>query len=270
MGDLAKAPDGVLDDWDSRVQGGTKFIQKRWGQLLPLTKRLLIKDGFNESGSISAPLESWKDSSSLVYSLGLFNEAVKGSLPSKDGDLIPSFYMSDEVLQEARNLVHTIAYCDPEFARLALHACMKHQAANAASAFFYNGAVQVGVRTGWSLVRMSIAVIFFSVLLAVCIGAGITTAFQNDAFTSSLLAFVGMFSYGTLKNLYKPDEKTNWEIAKTNWSLLIYRDFHVGTAHGVERQLRHFLCEGIHVPSVLFDLCATVQQGTEYRTVVDS
>jgi hypothetical protein len=93
---------------------------------------------------------------------------------------------------------------------------------------------------------------------------------DHDAMTSSVLALVAIYSYATLKYQKKPDEESKWELALTTWSSLIYRDFHIGTGHGVELQLQQFLRQGVHVPSVLFDLCAVLQQGTQYdhRSVI--
>jgi hypothetical protein len=265
MNNLTSESADLPDTWDKRTQAGTKRLRARWASLQPSTKKILMKDGFDNAGSLSSPLESWHDSSSLAYSLGLFEEAAKGSIPSKKEDVFASYYLSDEVLQEAANLVLTREHCDPEFTRLALHACMKHQAVNAAYRFLSNGGKRAGVRSGWGVIGYLVAWIFFSVLLAACIGNGLSLAFDHDAAGSSVLAFVAMFSYGTMKNLNKPHEASKEEVANDVWSSVFYNDFHIGTGHGVERQLQDLLRQGRHVPSVLFDLCAALQQGTAYR-----
>jgi hypothetical protein len=260
VNDRAKDADGTEDSWDSRFQAGVKRIKTHWPRLQPQTKKLLMQDGFDERGSHKTSLESWDDSSNLAYSLGLFEEAVKASIPMEQGDRIPSCYTSDEVLHQSANLVLNRQYCDPEFTGLALHACIKHQAANAVSSFYYNG----GKRSeGKAVLGKTIAGIALSIALAASIGNGLVLALEHDATSASVLAFIAMFSYGTFKNLDKPAVETKWEVAYSNWLALILRDFHVGTAHGVEQQLQQFVRQGTHVPSVLFDLCAALQQGTD-------
>lgn len=251
--------------WDARAKVGTSRINRVWERLRPQTKDLLIKDGFDAWGSRDIPLGIGDDTGDLAYSLGVFVEAVKEKLPMHYGDTIASCYMADEVLNEAANLLYSRDYCDPAFTSLALHACINHQTANAASSRYFHGGKRAGTKSGLALSGTVIAVLVFSAVLATSIGNGLVSALEHDAITSSVLAFVAMFSFGTLKSLNKPNEESKWEVASTLWSSLIYRDFHIGTGHGVEHQLHQLVSKGVHVPSVLFDLCAVLQQGMQYQ-----
>jgi len=266
--DRVTADSEEQNSWDIRVEAGTRRIKEVWSRLQPQTKQLLKKDYFDERGGRDTPLDIGDDSAHLVYSLGVFLEAAKANVPMHYGDSVPSCYLRDEVLQEAANLVWSRRYCDPEFTSLALHACIKHQTAGAASAFYFNSGKPKGAKGWLHVLGQVITAILFSILLAASIGNGLVSAFEHDAGTSSALAFVALFSYGALRNLNKPKEDSKWSAAFTAWSSLLNRDFHIGTAHGVERQLRQFISNGVHVPSVLFDLCAALQQGTAYASAL--
>jgi hypothetical protein len=249
-------------EWDARIHAGTARIQKRWEHLSPRTKEVLMQDGFDSRGRRSAPIETGDESDTLAYALGLFEEAVKASIPMQKGDFVPSYFPGDEILHEAANLVFHRKYCDPEFTELALHACMKHQAASSTVSLYLNGGKSAGAK---SSIAKAIAGIFFAILLAVSIGNGITLALEHDAASSSVLAFLAMFSYSMVKRFDQPTTISKWEVAYSNWMNILLRDFHIGTAHGVEQQLQQFLRQNVHVPSVLFDLCAVLQQGTRYE-----
>jgi hypothetical protein len=270
MNDRVTAEPKDEDTWDVMVKVGTGRIREAWPRLLPRTKDLLTKDGFNSHGGRDTPLGLGDDTGDLAYSLGVFLEAVKAKVPMEDGDPIPACYMGDEVLHQATNLVLTRQYCDPVFTSVALHACMKHQTANAALSFHSNGGKRAETKGCLSLMGMFLTGVVFSILLAAFIGNGLVSALNHDAMAASVLAYLALGSYAAMKHLNKPDEESKWKIALTTWSTLIYRDFHVGTGHGVEQQLQLFLRQGLHVPSVLFDLCAALQQGTQYdqRSVV--
>lgn len=263
MNDVAVRTDEAEDVYDTRVAAGIKRIKKHWESLQPQTRKLLVEDGFDDRGSCPLPLESWNMSRDLAYSLGLFEEAVKARIPAKNGDPIPTCYGGDDILHEAANLVLRREYCDPAFTSLALHACIKQQASSAVVSFHYHdgGSKRPGVK---AILGMSVTSVVFSIMLAGSIGNGLTLAIQHDGVSASVMAFVGMFSYGVLNNLGKPEAETKWATASSNWSVLTYLDFHIGTGHGVEHQLRQLMRQGVHVPSVLFDLCAALQQGTQY------
>lgn len=248
------------DVWGNRTKAGMKRIKKDWIRLQPQTRRLFTEDGFDDRGGRSAPLESWDETGNLVYAIGYFEEAAKASIPAKNGDSIPACYEGHELLNEAVELVLNPQYCDPEFTRLALHACMKQQASSAVVSFYYNGGSRTKAIGGVGKVIWSVAL---SIAFATSLGNGLVMALNHDASSASVCAFIAMFCYGYLKNMSRPEEESKWEVAYTHWSALIFRDFHLGTAHGVEKKLQQLERQGIHIHSVLFDLCATVQQGMD-------
>jgi len=260
MNDRTVETDSSEDAWGNRTKAGMKRIKKDWKRLQPQTRRLFTEDGFDDHGGRLVPPESWDETGHLVYAIGLFEEAARATIPAKNGDPIPACYNGDELLHEAANLVLNRQYCDPEFTGLALHACMKQQASSAVVSFYYNGGDRTKTK---SVLGKAIAGITLSVVVAASIGNGLVEAFNHDVGSASIWAFIAMFCYGTLKNMNKADEASKWEVSYTNWSALIFRDFHIGTGQGVEQQLQQFVRQGIHVHSVLFDLCAALQQGTD-------
>lgn len=252
---------GLSEDvWGNRAKAGMKRIKKNWKRLQPQTRRLFTDDGFDDHGGRLVTPESWDDTGNLVYAIGFFEEAARATIPAKNGDPIPACYNGDELLHEAANLVLNRQYCDPEFTTLALHACMKQQACSAVVSFYYNGGDRKKAKGAFGKTIWSVAV---SIAFAASLGNGLVTALNHDAGSASVCAFIAMFCYEFLKNMNKPDEESKWEVAYTHWSTFIFRDFHLGTAHGVEEKLQQFARQGIHVHSVLFDLCAAVQQGMD-------
>ncbi|HEX7633854.1 MAG TPA: hypothetical protein VF427_01080 [Noviherbaspirillum sp.] len=57
----------------------------------------------------------------------------------------------------------------------------------------------------------------------------------------------------------KSEEMTPIQEAHAKWHELTWRDFHIGTGHGLHAKLTDMLAKGIYVPSVLFDLCAALE-----------
>lgn len=259
MDTQVRESDDDQDDWDDRSIGGVNYIRTNWRRLRPSTQEFLMHQGFDIDGSRDADPKVWDKAADLFYSLGLFEEAVKAQMPVNIGDRTPISFGGNELLHSAATLALMRDWRDPEFATIALLACIKHQTGNAVIGLHYNGGERTGMKT--ALLKGSIG-IAFNVLLAASVGAGLTFAFEHDALTASICAFSAMFSYAVVRTMSAPEIANKWEAARSSWSNLLHVDFHIGTGHGVQQQLQQMLRQGVHVPSVLFDLCALLQDAS--------
>jgi hypothetical protein len=250
--------------WDDKVALGREQIRSRWQYLHPKTRDYLAAHGYDRHGRHVESADLPEDIGQLEYSLGVFQEARSAEPPGKKGDPIPPCLTNDNVLHEAANLLFDRRACDPEFVRAAIHACIKQQFSSAVSFLYFSGGSIEGKRvTLPRTIGRIAAFVIFSLGLPFAVGNGLASAFQGDGAAASLFALFAMFAYGVLKAWYKKPETPEY-LAYQAWFSLMYRGFHIGTGHGIEKQLADMLRRGVGVPSVLFDLCAALQQGTRY------
>jgi len=198
----------------------------------------------------------------LEYSLGLFKESAASKRPTKKGDEYPSFLIDNELIIQAGNLLSlNNPYNSADFARIAIHALMKRQAALAFSELVAKG-IKIESPNWLYIVARLIFLFFFWIALPISVAYGIKEALAGSVVSASAWFFLTMFSYNILY-IKKEEEKSVYVIAYEKWSSLFIEDypfFHIGTGHGIRVKLEAMVCQGIHVPSLIIDLCVLLQQ----------
>lgn len=245
------------DAFDGRALAGQAYISKNWRHLLPTTRSYFASNGYDEFGRfVDTDDAGLSDARHLEYTLGLLHEAVTSKVPSKKGDPIPACFAGDDVLNHAPNLLAVDGSGDPAFVGLAIHALLKQQTARALEFLFFSGGTnEVTTKSAIWEIGKAIGKAVLLIGLPVSIGGGLAYASEGNGVAASLcayFAFAAVSTYRTRNAVVAAKELD----AYRKWSSLLYRDFHIGTGHGLRLKLEEMVRQDIHVPSVLIDLCS--------------
>ncbi len=99
----------------------------------------------------------------------------------------------------------------------------------------------------------------FGLGLFPAIGYGLAFAFQGDGGSAAFCAFFSFIAVSFFLNAKKETLKPEL-VAYRQWSSMAYSNFHIGTGYGLLVKLTEMARQGVNVPSVLFDLCATLHR----------
>lgn len=253
----------VDDEFEQFRKVGQKYIRDNWRYFHSKTRGYFEANGYDKVGR-RLEGEFFSDIEMLEYSLGLFKESAACNRPTEKNDQYPSFLVDNELIVQASNLLsHDNIYYSQDFARIAIHAIMKRQAALAFSKLVSEG-VKFGSPSYLKIAASLIFVIFSWLMLPVSLANAITEAFKGDSTGASVWFFLALFTANTLYN--KKEEKTVDLIAYERWGALFYEDypfFHIGNSYGLKAKLENMISQGIYVPSLLIDLCVLLQSYNE-------
>lgn len=244
-----------------RELSGRKFIRDHWRRFHPRTVEYLKRNGFSANGKRNEDLSN-SDTDIIDIQLGLFREVAELPIPKEEDLEISGAFLNQELTYNAAELLNrNTSYDAADFAAIAISALMKQQLYLAYTNMRDHGhSEHPRAPLAKAIIQMTISFSLW-VVGAFSLAGAIENAFSHDTASSGLCLLLSM-ACGTFA--YKKTSSQIKEIATfQSWRKLFYEDgifFHIGTAHGLRFRFEKMVEQGIHVPTILFDLCALLHE----------
>jgi hypothetical protein len=258
--------DELAHQYEAARIEGERCIRARWRFLIGSTKHALAHSGFySERGQRLRvepfPLdEMGADVERLEYALGVFKQCVAAKIPrrSEKGVPVPREALTDDVLTSCEELLFVPAWRDPEFLRLALAAVAANQEANALT--------MAGPSRDGTYIALATVGVFLKLglvlLMPAALAFGLVAAVSGDVWSAGLAFYVlgaGMLAAMGAKEYRKGENLDAFEHAHLKWSQFRYLRAGGMVGSGARFNLERMAQDGVKVPAVAFDLCATLE-----------
>lgn len=248
--------------YDATAATGQAVVRRRWARLEQTTKANLLSSGLysqrgerlrgdvSEGGTLSDDVER------LEYALGLLKACVDAKLPFLDKEqVIPGEALAEEVLSAAGDVLYHQHLRDPEFVRLALHAVVKQQLANAM--FMHK---PQALSPGWDAL-ITLLKIGAVVVSPYAVAAGLSAVVRQDIGTAAAWLYAAAFGIGAAVEMHRGAPKlAGFELAYSRWLRFNEPNGFGVTGAGALERLRQMEAEGVRVPAVAFDAAAVLQE----------